>query len=347
MVGQTADPLSTIEQPSTSEIETLSYPENELSKLGHWVTFEILDSRQMNRSSSTETAVLKKIRLPMPSNLSEQLEIGYDTTTELGNFGSIIVDAARGDERSRETVTGLMAGAAVGGFVGALTGGNAMTGAVTGMIGSVAGKLTSTDEARRQEGLAVGAAGISEVLGQTGTLGRAIAGSFGIARNPHKVVLFSGVDFRTHSFSFDLIPKNYDEAKTIRKIIFLMKYHGSPSTEGLQNTTLPLPSIGADTFTFTDTALGDQASKHFFQYPNLFRIYFRHSPQEDDWERVNLFRLADCFLTRFSVNYHPANTPSYARPPEEGNLPLPTAVRIEMTFTETEILTREKVQRGY
>lgn len=347
MVGQNADPLSAIEEPSTSEIETLSYPENELSKLGHWVTFEILDSRQVNRSSSTETAVLKRIRLPMPSNLSEQLEISYDATAELGNLGSIVVDAARGDEASQRTVGGLIGGAVVGGIVGGLTGGNAMTGAVTGMIGSVAGKLTSTDENTRQQGINVGAAGISELLGASGTLGRAIAGSFGIARNPHKVVLFSGVDFRSHSFSFDLIPKNYDEAKAIRKIIFLMKYHGSPSTEGLQSTTLPLPTIGANTFAFTSTPLGADASKHFFQYPNLFRIYFRHSPQEDDWEKVNLFRLADCFLTRFTVNYHPANTPSYARPPEEGNLPLPTAVRIEMAFTETEILTREKVQRGY
>jgi hypothetical protein len=56
-----------------------------------------------------------------------------------------------------------------------------------------------------------------------------LTGAFGIARNPYRVVLYQGTDFRTHTFSWQLTPKSKRESDAITQIITAFKYYMSPS----------------------------------------------------------------------------------------------------------------------
>lgn len=338
------DELQTLESPTS--IDELIFPRDEITQIGHWVDFSILDVRTLARTADPQARAVATIRLPIPQNLSEELNVSFDTSGELGNLGSIIVDAAGpSDTQARQDSRNLLATTGTGVGLGAIAGlatGNVARGAIGGMIGS----LTASLLIGGNQVATAGSAAAAEAIGILGTVGNALAASAGVARNPHKVVLFRGVDFRTHNFTYDFVPKNYEEAQTIRKIIYHMKKYGSPSFGGEIDINIPRITDRGLQFGDNPINLDDTAAKHFFRYPNTFRISFNHS-SGTDWREVNLFRLADCYLTRFSVNYHPANTPSYSRPPENSGKPYPTAVRIEMGFTETEILTREKVELGY
>jgi len=50
--------------------------------------------------------------------------------------------------------------------------------------------------------------------------------------NPQMVVLFKNVGFREHSFTFDMFPKNAEEAREIQRIIRMFKYYSHPYISG-------------------------------------------------------------------------------------------------------------------
>jgi hypothetical protein len=129
--------------------------------------------------------------------------------------------------------------------------------------------------------------------------------ALGVATNPFRAVFFQNPELRTHSFSYTLSPQNSDESNTIRNIIKEFK-------------TAMLPR-------FSD------GSKTFFTYPKVFEIEFRF----DDY----LFEIGTSVLTSFDVSYHAENTPSYFDITKA-----PTAVKIAMSFQETNILTAGDVE---
>ena len=138
----------------------------------------------------------------------------------------------------------------------------------------------------------------------SGDLGQLTGAAFGKAANPFQAVFFQNPELRTHSFSYTLSPQNIEESSTIRNIITEFKKAMLPS--------------------FSD------GSKTFFNYPKVFEIEFRF----DEF----LFEIGTSVLTSFDVSYHAENTPSYF---DESKAP--TAVKISMSFQETNILTAEDV----
>jgi len=154
-----------------------------------------------------------------------------------------------------------------------------------------------------------GAAGylLLDTFEDTG-IGGAVQAQGGFARNPHMALLFRGVGFRSHSFSYTLVPKNEDETRAIHNIIKFFKTWMLPSYfQGYNN--------------------------NLFEYPYEFGITFQHPDY--------LFNIADSVLETFNVNYHAAGSPRYLNMTDGKKAPL--AVQIDMSFRETTICTRETV----
>ena len=125
--------------------------------------------------------------------------------------------------------------------------------------------------------------------------------------NPLKFQLFEGVNFRTYSYTFNLRPKNIEEATVIQEMIYAFKLSMLPGTTG-------------------------QADR-IYTFPNEWAIRFR-GPFKDniDYPLVSV-------CTGVDVNY--ADGQSFAT----FNDGMPTSVGLTLNFTETATLTRQKYQQ--
>lgn len=163
--------------------------------------------------------------------------------------------------------------------------------------------------------------GSSENFGNVGSIisaatmrslpgGNAVSSLSGLAPNPKKEQIFTGVDFRTFTFDYDFAPRSSSEAKNVLNIIKAFKYHMHPEYK--------------------------DATSFLFVYPSEFDIVYYHGTSEN----MNIHRHTSCALTELTVNYTPNglfNTFS------DG---MPTHIRVQMTFRELTILTKELVQEG-
>ena len=77
--------------------------------------------------------------------------------------------------------------------------------------------------------------------------------------------------------------------------------------------------------------------KHFFKYPEFFQIKFHHPKF--------LFAIGESVLKSVDVNYHGGGSVSYARDTADAT-PAPTQVNLNLSFMETDIITKEKIEDG-
>ena len=325
--------------------ENLSFPE-ELQQIDHWVTFTAMETFQAIRTESSKSKAMSSITLPLPAGLQTAYNISYSETS-LGALGREFMDALGTGAAATEAqkllggAAGAMAiGAAAGAGTAALTGSGIMGGALTGAAGGLAIKAV----AGGLEGdPRLGQIGLSSVMGED-KMAAAAASQFGVARNPHKVVLFDSVGFRKHSFSYQFTPKNRRESETLKQIIRLFKYHASPGMN--PDVTIKMDKINSMLATsdkegnVTNGKLKDvklSGGKHFFKYPEFFQIKFHH-PQF-------LFTIGDSVLTSVDVNYHGGGSVSYARDTADAT-PAPTQVNLNLSFMETDIITKENIEKG-
>ena len=173
---------------------------------------------------------------------------------------------------------------------------------------------------------------LSTVMGED-KMAAAAASQFGIARNPHKVVLFDSIGFRKHSFTYQFTPKNRKESETLKEIIRLFKYHASPGMNPTKTVDLGKSGLKA----LEGAQLTLSGGKHFFKYPEFWRIKFHH-PEF-------LFAIGESVLTSVDVNYHGGGSVSYARDTADAT-PAPTQVNLNLSFMETDIITKEKIEDG-
>ena len=294
------------------------FPE-QLLEIDHWITFRAFETKQLNRSTSSEKLPVGYITLPIPGNLVTAYNINYDESS-LGAVGQTIVDALGGGPEAavaRELAEKMAPSAVVGATVAKIFGGNILSGMTTAAI---AGGLTT------EQGRAITA---SAVIDGLGTLGAAGIAQFGIARNPHKVVLFESVGFRKHTFSYQFVPQSFIEAEKLRQIITYFKLFASPSLNVNKNIDFGETgtSIGLSNITLS-------GGKHFFKYPEYFEIDFHH-PRF-------LFSIGPSVLESVEVNYQPGGMPTYSRETGQKD-PTPTGINISLSFKETEIVTKENI----
>ena len=240
--------------------------------------------------------------LPIPSNLSTQYKAGYNIGKELGALGDVGRSVAENFEPTGEGLLNDLSAA--------ITNSNQVsTDNFKGILGNFGiqaleqGVGTSALVGGLLSKIPLAGAGIGAGLGALGT---GVLRGAGVARNPHIANIFTGVDFRTHTFQYKLIAKNEKESRIIRDLIRNFKYHMSPDY---------------------------RASDHVFTYPSQFQIIIRAGDY--------LFKIADSVLTTFDVNYTGEGAPYFF---EDTNAPY--SVTISMSFTEDTIVTKREVRAG-
>ena len=160
---------------------------------------------------------------------------------------------------------------------------------------------------------AVGA--IGDVFGAEGTeqlIKKAFGGN---ADNPYMEVLFDAMQLRTFTYNFQFAPRSEEEAIEVQKIIQLFRFHMAPELRPGANRYLGLPS--------------------------QFDIHYMYLTKEGVASENNFYnKIATCVLQDCKINYTPDGVKSFA----DGG---PVQTTMALTFKETELLTKDKIAKGF
>jgi len=136
---------------------------------------------------------------------------------------------------------------------------------------------------------------------------------------------FQGVSRRSFQYEFTFIPTSEGESRVVNEIIKEFK-------------SAMLPEYTSGLFT-------DAISDRTLTVPDLFDIKYMHLDENYQAKRNNyLNRITTCYLTDMSVKYGSDRYTAY-RPDEIGAPPQNTSV--SLSFTEVEIVTRERARLGF
>ena len=139
---------------------------------------------------------------------------------------------------------------------------------------------------------------------------------FGQADNPFLEVFFNTMAMRSFTYNFNLAPRNEEETMEIQRIIQLFRFHMAPEMQESNGRYLTLPSE--------------------------FDIHYMMVTKDGEGRENDYFnRIATCVLTDVQTNYTPGEK---LRTFEDG---APTQITLSLTFKETEMLTKEKINEGY
>jgi hypothetical protein len=133
----------------------------------------------------------------------------------------------------------------------------------------------------------------------------------GIAINPRMEQMFSGVSYRTFSFSFDLAARNKSEFDDIIHIIYLLKFHAHPEF------------VSPEEF--------------LYLYPSNFDIRFFLGGEENTY----IPRIGTSVLTSIKTDYAPDMVWAQLK---DGAVP---HIKLELNFTEVGLLSKETIAAGY
>lgn len=151
--------------------------------------------------------------------------------------------------------------------------------------------------------------GIANLIGANLDIPSAFQVGAGVAPNPFREQVFRNVETRQFVFDYKFLPRSPVEAANVRKIIEKFKYHMHPE--------------------ISDGGL-------FYIYPSTFDIayYFKGS------ENKNLHRISTCVLESLNVDYGGQGWNTFG----DG---MPTELNMRLKFRELEVLTKERIEKGY
>lgn len=203
--------------------------------------------------------------------------------------------------------------------------------------------------------------------------------------NPFSEQIFAGMSFRTHNFAFKFFIRNEAEAKQVYKIIRYLKVGALPDigsgkfSESLVNKQkkFDLPKQKGkdierkdhnDVFDkdyFKNFQDGYANDDRYFIAPDRFDLRFcrfkngagntpkqvinsgKQSGKEVDDRRRDLhFKMYPSVCTGIQVNYTPDNQYISRKRPGREQMDVP-AVVVSASFTETRLLTKRDVKKGY
>jgi hypothetical protein len=145
----------------------------------------------------------------------------------------------------------------------------------------------------------------SYAIQKTESLGEILGQTFNAVPNPHLQAIFSGVELRNHTFQWTFAPRNPQESRNLKAIIYEIKKNSLPAYSTMGTAAL--------------------------QYPPMVDI--KLMPWATNPEK-ELIRFKKCLVKSVSVNYAPAGLPSFFKGTRE-----PTMIQIEIQLIETEIQT--------
>jgi hypothetical protein len=216
------------------------------------------------------------VRLPIPDNIKDNMSVSY-TTPSLGSTVGAILDSMSG-------------------------------GTPSGTPGTVIDQLRGTLET-----LGAGAAGFATQFVEGNANRQAVQGAsnyFGMAVNPYQTVLFEKPEFKSHNFSWKIMPRNEEESSRARNIFRTFQYHMSPGISGA--------ITGAE---------GSGGSGLFFSYPSMVIVSLYPNSEF-------MYRFKPCVLKSVNVNYAAGSAPSFFK-----RTNAPTAMTISIQLQEIEYWT--------
>jgi hypothetical protein len=161
----------------------------------------------------------------------------------------------------------------------------------------------------------IGAGAAEGLLNSEGIVG-SVNKLFGQADNPFVEVLFTSMNVRKFTYNFNFAPRNEAETMEVQQIIQLFRFHMAPELQGNNARYLTLPST--------------------------FDIHYMYKANNGEaYENDYFTRLSTCVLQDCNVNYTPGDK---VRTFADG---APTQITMSLTFSETEVLTKERINEGY
>ena len=282
---------------------TLVFPAAENMR-HHKATFQAIETKQRNRNDKVLDTILGTITLPLPSELVDNLQVGYDQI-ELGGIGKELTNLAT--EGGREN--------AMTALKPAYDAANAFVTNILKDSSLAINDLIFAEKNLNPAGNSIVAGLFSAGVSKIGPVARyGIQKAFSVARNPHKEMIFNSVSLREHSFNYKLSPRNLEEATVIEKIVRFFRFNMLPSYSS------------------------NFAGNHFFVIPPEFEINFYNGLHPHP------FIVKRSVLTAVTVNYHPYNYPAYVGslrgsvPPGKVS---PAELNLSLAFREIQVLTRE------
>ena len=130
--------------------------------------------------------------------------------------------------------------------------------------------------------------------------------------NPYLRAIFEQVSRRSFNYSFEMIPNNPQEARTIKEIVAFFRTNLYPDVEGLDNA-------------------GTNFTDFVYKFPNKFRIHY-----DFDGKKI-AHKMLDCYLESVSVSFSNQGTQTFH---PDGEF---LSTKIDLSFTEERTLNRNDV----
>ena len=189
-------------------------------------------------------------------------------------------------------------------------------GAETGIAGQVAGLMDLKSLGAKS--LDIGATfleGVTKAAIEIAIpgFGGALDKGLGRSINPNQELVFKSVPFRTFSFPFEFAPKNEQEKDDVQKILSMFKFHMMP----------------------------EKAGEGYLTAPAQFQITYMYR----DGANMYIPKISRCALESMSVDYSPEGVFTTFKGDEKGAMPVLT--KMDLSFTEMEIMTKETIAIGH
>ena len=175
-----------------------------------------------------------------------------------------------------------------------------------------------------QSSLALEAIEKMQIFGSKNAISQNIGGKI---LNPYTEQIFNGIDPRSFTFNWKLVPRNIDEQKSIDSLIRSFRAYSLPEYSSELNT--------GSTDTVDTSALSDR----WLTVPNVWLIKFYSGGTEMKY----IPYLKVCVCQNISVNFTPDNVWS-THLTADG--PAPSAYDFSVQFQEVEIITQSEVLKG-
>jgi hypothetical protein len=249
-----------------------------------------------------------RVYLAMPKGVQTQYKSNYKQM-DMGVLGAAVMDALASSGESADLAS-IAADAAASGLP------EFASGSIANIVNAVsgAGNLAGNIDANAMQAL---------------TRGRIF--------NPFKEQVFTGIDFRTHSFNFKMFARSKKEAQMIKDIIDYFKM-GS------------VPSLGGEGAGFGGAGI---SGNRFLTVPDNFNIKFmRLKPDgEGSTEFVEdkdfmHFKIHPSVCTNVSVNYTPDGQYTSFKDVGSNQVMVP-AIQLNLSFSEMKLVTSGDVSKGF
>jgi hypothetical protein len=192
-----------------------------------------------------------------------------------------------------------------------------------------------------------------EVLGGELNTSEAIEALTGAVSNNRSEQLFEGQEIRTFSFQFAFRPRNADEAREMKRIIEMFRFHMRPELGPASAYYLTPSEFKIRFYTISKGHSNQRSSNEYVNdlgRPTKRKVVATNLPNPDGTQvmlQENNFlpKIKQCALTSLSINTSPDDIMETFADPEHAGTPV--SCTLDLTFSEKEEISRQDISLGY